>query len=594
MKKIFSLFAAVLFAGSMMATPYKWDGRGVTTEAAATEVGGKAAGIYFSAVKNKEADDYNTNTNMKPTDQKGNWCMKIGKGFKYTATERYYFGIHLDEPVNAGDTIKVAAFMASENACEFGMDFNTDSASQATTYQVTIPKVQLLSSNGVPSDTTFIVPEGVSNAKYLRVYRKSGSTTLWVAHLEVAHKVVPPTGWDGTVSLSKTEFRTLKDLEGLTLTFNGATSVASLDEEADIIALQNEDGSELYAVWAPGYNGTYTVNGNTITLYNWYDNTESSPLPLEDGSVYFEDYGAFSVDGEADYFETVEASYIAPVSTTYTVTYSVTGFDAEHCSVKAGYFDENETVSGEFVAGENTIPENVYAYINAVVIDDYTVEVKVNGAAVELIDGQWYSESVITADMTIDVTFTAPVPGPDPDDWATVYTTNVEFTAGTNSYLTDKIIISETEYNAYKIGTSKAGGSCSVTLPAGTESFHFHAICWGKTADTDLKITGAYEETVVIKAANISGNSPYTFDLDYADPTERYYAHEFVAPLTEAATVTFSCGYRAVFFGVNAVVKSTPTAVENVEAVKATKVMVNGQMLIIRDGKTYNVMGMQF
>jgi len=38
-----------------------------------------------------------------------------------------------------------------------------------------------------------------------------------------------------------------------------------------------------------------------------------------------------------------------------------------------------------------------------------------------------------------------------------------------------------------------------------------------------------------------------------------------------------------------------PTAIENTNAaVKAVKVIRNGQVLIIRDGKTYNVLGAEF
>lgn len=216
---------------------------------------------------------------------------------------------------------------------------------------------------------------------------------------------VEPKKWDGTVSLSKTEFRTLADLEGLTLTFNDATAV-TLAEEPEYILFQNEDGSEMYAIWSPAYEGTYNVEGNVVTLNNWYAaEGETSPLPAENGAVYFEDYGTFSVDGEDAYFETVEASYIAPVPTTYTVTYSVTGLVAEYCRVQAGYINADMTVSELFVEGENTVPEDMYAYVYAQVIEDYTVEVKVNGEIVELAEGIWNSEDPITEDMTIDVVF---------------------------------------------------------------------------------------------------------------------------------------------------------------------------------------------
>lgn len=578
MKKIFSLFAAVLMAGSLMAkdaTLIKFETVQPATEVAGSTYGSDGFTLEIPDTSDKAAVDANNCTFGVSDEDKIKFTHRLKTGGPSSKDGRIF-------TLNIPEEGPLAIYARTSTSSATDRSFLIANGADTIAYHVCL-------------DTDTV--EGASSKIFLPVIVENvpaGSYKITYNNGINFYGFQIPASWDGTVTLSKTEFRTLADLEGLTLTFNDATAV-TLAEEPEYILFQNEDGSEMYAIWSPAYAGTYNVEGNVVTLNHWYAaEGETSPLPAENGAVYFEDYGTFSVDGEEAYFETVEASYIAPVPTTYTVTYTVTDFDAEHCQLKAGYFNEEGTVSGEFAAGANTVPENVYAFVNAVVVDDYTVEVKVNGAAVELIDGQWYSESVITADMTIDVTFTAPVPGPDVDPLATTYTTNVEFTAGTNSYLTDKINIGENQYDAFKIGTSKASGSCSVTLPAGTESFHFHAICWSKTADTDLKISGAYEETVVIKAANISGISPYTFDLDYADPTERYYVHKFDAPLTEAATVTFSCNYRAVFFGVNAVVKSTPTAVENIEVVKATKVMVNGQMLIIRDGKTYNVMGMQF
>lgn len=240
---------------------------------------------------------------------------------------------------------------------------------------------------------------GLTSTSKFRFYMAKGKRGF----LDEVAVWVEPKKWDGTVSLSKTEFRTLADLEGLTLTFNDATAV-TLAEEPEYISFQNEDGSKMYAIWNPNeaYGGTYIVDGNTIKLYNW---SAQEALPAVDCSVYFEDYGTFSIDGVEDYFDTYEASYIAPTPTTYTVTYTVTGFEAEHCFAQAGYFDEAETVSGYFEEGENTVPENVSAYVRTVVLEGYVVKVKVNGEAVTLTNGQWYSDGPITDDMTIEVVF---------------------------------------------------------------------------------------------------------------------------------------------------------------------------------------------
>ena len=193
MKKIFSLLAALLCVCGMWAEPYNWNGLGVTSADDATEVGGKANGIYLKS----GAQEYNTNNNMKAgASQKGNWTIQINKGFKSTASERYFMQIALDDAIEAGDTLKVAAFRTKASDCVMGIDFSADSASASTDVQVTFPNnLQVLSATGTPVDTAFVVPDGAVGAKYIRIYRSSGSTGLYVAHFELVHKAqVAPSG----------------------------------------------------------------------------------------------------------------------------------------------------------------------------------------------------------------------------------------------------------------------------------------------------------------------------------------------------------------------------------------------------------------
>ena len=153
---------------------YVWNGIGVTTAEAAIELGGTAEAV--------QADD--KNNIIAGASQKGNWCLKANKGFTSGA---YYLGIAMTNGVNAGDTIKIAYFRTtSKNTYVLGMDFSADKASVATTYQILSQgDPQTLESNGTPADSIFIVPEGVENAKYMRIYRNTGGTGLWVAKVEV-------------------------------------------------------------------------------------------------------------------------------------------------------------------------------------------------------------------------------------------------------------------------------------------------------------------------------------------------------------------------------------------------------------------------
>ena len=136
-----------------------------------------------------QADGTNIEVGVK---QKGNWCLKANKGFNSGA---YYLGIAMDNAVNAGDTVKIAYFRTTtKNTYVLGLDFSADKASAATTYQIlTEGDPQTLEADGIPADVNFIVPEGVENAKYLRIYRNTGGTGLWVSKVEVVKAGDTPT-----------------------------------------------------------------------------------------------------------------------------------------------------------------------------------------------------------------------------------------------------------------------------------------------------------------------------------------------------------------------------------------------------------------
>lgn len=181
MKKIFSLLAAVLFAGAMMAeteTIFTYNGKGVTTAEEIVKAGGSLT-------------VYGGNTNIVADQkQKGNMCIKINKG--YTKSNVYYYmAITLDKPLQAGDKITTAAFRTGAQDCIYGMDFNvaTDSASATDAVQVLFDNnLQVLASDGVPADTTFEVPAAAVGAKFIRLYRKSGSTGLWIANFTITRE----------------------------------------------------------------------------------------------------------------------------------------------------------------------------------------------------------------------------------------------------------------------------------------------------------------------------------------------------------------------------------------------------------------------
>ena len=129
------------------------------------------------------------------------------------------------------------------------------------------------------------------------------------------------------------------------------------------------------------------------------------------------------------------------------------------------------------------------------------------------------------------------------------FTSNVSWTTGTNSYEETALINNESNVKVLKLGTSKATGSSTLTLPAGSTSLTFYAISWsGKQSKVVFKVSG---EEVASKepAANsgASGNQPYTITVSDSDK----YTINFSA--TSTITVeTSGSNTRVILFGVNA------------------------------------------
>lgn len=118
-------------------------------------------------------------------------------------------------------------------------------------------------------------------------------------------------GWDGetvTTSLGETAVLKLSDLDNLVLTLPGAKSIEILDEEdCQYMVLQNENGSEMYGLWAPTMGSTYTIEGSTITLGGFMTMEGATvAIPVGTSKLYIEDYGTLKVDGEEAYLPTIE------------------------------------------------------------------------------------------------------------------------------------------------------------------------------------------------------------------------------------------------------------------------------------------------
>ena len=145
----------------------------------------------------------------------------------------------------------------------------------------------------------------------------------------------------------------------------------------------------------------------------------------------------------------------------------------------------------------------------------------------------------------------------DPDatvDYTTLNTSNVTLsTVGGTSASKAKVKVDGHEYDAIKLGTSKAVGVWKVTVPAGTTKLHLHLAGWNGES-VKVGVTGATvnkSSLSVTSDSGIANNSPFT--LSTSDSSSFY--HELtLSNVTEATTLTFKAtsGKRFVVWGVNA------------------------------------------
>ena len=236
----------------MWATPttiYSWNGTGSTTTA--NETGGTA-----------EAKGGNSNV-VVGTSQKGNWCFKLGKGFQNTN----YIEITLNKALDGGETVTLGTFVASSTAV-FGIDFGT------TATQTLHENNTVLANNGTPDDWEITVPAEASGSKKIRVYRNSGSSTLYVSKLIVT-EASSGSGTNATWTMDPTtatvtagQSTTLQ----LTTNYDGTLNFISNDTEVATVSFNTSTKVVTVNGIAPG-STTISVTGDATATYNAINKT---------------------------------------------------------------------------------------------------------------------------------------------------------------------------------------------------------------------------------------------------------------------------------------------------------------------------------
>lgn len=237
-------------------------------------------------------------------------------------TNSKYVQCDLNSAIAAGDVIKIKGFATSSQKAGQSYNIANDRANTIVYYTTDYTKTL----KNEESELSITVAEGdaIIGATTLIINRTANS--LYFTGIEITREgSSAAAGWDGTVTTSMDNgvITKLSDLDGLKLTLPGATSLAILDEEeCQYMALQNENGSELYGIWGPTMGSSYTIDGNTITL-DGFMTIEGATVAIPAGTtkLYVEDYGTLAIDGEGDYLPTLEfVANIAAAAEPFTLT----------------------------------------------------------------------------------------------------------------------------------------------------------------------------------------------------------------------------------------------------------------------------------
>lgn len=132
------------------------------------------------------------------------------------------------------------------------------------------------------------------------------------------------------------------------------------------------------------------------------------------------------------------------------------------------------------------------------------------------------------------------------------FSSNVEWTPGTNAYSEKATINDVKDVPVLKLGTSKNAGSATLKIPAGTTKVSFYGVAW-KGKDATIKASVGETQVATQKlVANIdaTGKEPYTLTVEDSD---KYTITLPVKLETETpVTITTTTNARVILFAIKA------------------------------------------
>ena len=133
------------------------------------------------------------------------------------------------------------------------------------------------------------------------------------------------------------------------------------------------------------------------------------------------------------------------------------------------------------------------------------------------------------------------------------FTSNVTWTLGTNASTQEATVNGTAGVSVLKLGTSKAAGEATLSVPKGTKKVTFYAVSWNNKPTKLVAKVGDTEIYSVDPAANAgaNNNSPYTLTVASSDKYTMDLGSALEAD-TEVTVTTSGTNTRVIIFAVKA------------------------------------------
>ena len=322
-----------------------------------------------------------------------------------------------------------------------------------------------------------------------------------------------------------------------------------------------KDGGRIFeAYWADLPEGvTAFVKGSKVKitgqLMKYVNNSTGAVTPeIKNAKVEILEAGDGGQGGGGDIVEGTEVTCAQAVEltnaladgATSTETYTVTGYITEvigNVSRNQQTFWMADTKDGGriFEAYWADLPEGVTAFVKG-------SKVKITGQLMKYVNNSTGAVTPEIKNAKVEILEAGDggqgeEPGGEQGGDTSEYGISLSYTGGTNFYDGVATINGVADCKVLKIGTSKAAGDFTLSVPAGKHSFY--AVTWkgAGTADVILKKGEEVLKTITVKENDgANQNSPYTLTVTDADK------YEF--EVATACDVTVTSDKRVIFFGI--------------------------------------------